>query len=79
MSTVTIKYSLPEEEMDMMAALKGGDMALVLWQLSHNTKKEIENKIAEEKLTAYQALDLFYEKLNDELEAHGIIINDLTQ
>jgi len=58
------------------------EMALVIWQLSYNTKKEVERIIENAKeddknINAYDGVDLVFEKLNDLLEEHGIKIDSL--
>jgi molecular chaperone GrpE (heat shock protein) len=57
-------------------------MALVIWQLCYNTKKEVERIIENAKeddknINAYDGVDLVFEKFHALLEEHGISIDKL--
>jgi hypothetical protein len=60
-----------------MRAVHSTDMALVLWELVHNTKRTMEREIEANNLDGFAVLDLIFEKLHDELDTHGIIIDKL--
>ena len=75
----TLEFNLDEVD-DMMAhmrAVHSTDMALVLWELVHNSKRTIEREIEANNLDGFAVLDLIFEKLHDELDSHGIIIDKL--
>jgi hypothetical protein len=75
----TLEFNLKDED-DLMAHMRvvhATDMALVLWELVHNTKRNIEREIELKDLDGYATLDLFYNKLHEELDTHGIIIDKL--
>jgi len=68
-----------DDRMEHGCCVKAGDMALVLWNLVYNSKKELERRIdGNDKLSAYDTLDMVFEKINNLIEEHGIIIDELT-
>ncbi len=75
----TLEFNLDEMDdvMAHMRAVHSTDMALVLWELVHNTKRNIEREIESRDLDGYAVLDLLYDKLHEELDTHGIIIDKL--
>ena len=60
-----------------LRAVKSTDLALVLWEMAHNTKKSIHNQIEFDKLDAYDAVDKVFEKLWEEMNNRGINLDDL--
>jgi hypothetical protein len=74
-----LEYDLNEPD-DIMAhkrAAKSLDMALALWDITHNTKKSIEWSLEGKELDKYEALDLVYERIYEILEDHNIKLDDL--
>jgi hypothetical protein len=75
-----LKFDLNDidQKMEHLRCVKSGDMALALWQISSNLKKEcywaIENNPKEDP-TEY--VDLIFEKIYGILEEHSINIDDL--
>lgn len=58
------------------------DMALFIWKLVHNTKKDlsrkIDNALEEDKnITPHDSLELVYDELRDLLAEHNIDIDTL--
>ena len=57
---------------------KATDMAGALWDITHNTKKSLENEIEFERsgenkeFSAYDALDLVFERIHEILADHDI-------
>jgi len=75
-----IEYDLNDSdaEMSLNRSLKSKDMALVLWELSYNMERKIENKLASlKRVDRYKGLDLFYEEFNDLLQEHDINVDNL--
>jgi hypothetical protein len=75
----TLEFNLDDVD-DMVAhmrAVQSTNMALVLWELIHNTKRNIEREIESKDLDGFAVLDLLYDKLHEELDTHGIIIDKL--
>ncbi len=60
-----------------LRAVKSLDMALALWSIIHNTKKNLEWSFESKEIDKYEALDLVYEKIHEILEEHNINIDDL--
>jgi len=76
-ATLTFNLDDAEDSMTYMRTVHATDMALVLWELVHNTKRNIEREIEVSNLDGYAVLDLIFEKLHEELDTHGIIIDKL--
>jgi hypothetical protein len=79
MAKAILEYDLndPDDVMAHMRAIKALDLALVLWEITYNTKKGIQNEIEFKKLDAYEAIDMVFQRLYDELNDHGINLDDL--
>ena len=80
MAKAILEFDLtdPDDAMEFERAVKATDMALVLWQLVFNTKKQIFNEIEFEKIESpYDAIDKFYERLYEELDDHGLNMDKL--
>jgi len=61
----------PDDRMAHLRCIKSTDMAIVLFDIIYNLRKEIENIDTDEKL------NLFYDKLNAIMEEQGINIDEL--
>ena len=80
MAKATLEFDLTDSDdmMEFERAVKATDMALVLWQLVFNAKKQIFNEIEFEKIESpYDAIDKFYERLYEELDNHGLNMDKL--
>jgi hypothetical protein len=80
MAKAILEFDLTDSDdmMEFERATKATDMALVLWQLVFNTKKQIFNEIEFEKIESpYDAIDKFYERLYEELDNHGLNMDKL--
>jgi hypothetical protein len=58
------------------------DMALLIWELVYNTRKDLSRKIKhaleeDKNITAHDSLELLYDELRDLLAEHNIDINTL--
>lgn len=80
MAKATLEFDLNEHD-DAMAhlrAVKSLDLALVLWEMAYNTKKSIQNNIEFKDIKdPYEVVEMFYEKLWEELNNHGINLDEL--
>lgn len=77
----TLEFNLDDID-DAMAhkrAVQSQDMAVAIWHILHNTKKGIEYDIEAQGLSAYDALDITFEKIYEILSEHGINIEQLTR
>ena len=79
MAEAILKYDLNDSDdaMAHMRAVKSLDMALALWDITHNTKKGLEWSMEGKELDKYEVLDLVYEKIYEILEEHNIKMDDL--
>ena len=80
MAKAILEFDLTDADdaMEFQRATKATDMALVLWELVFNTKKNMYNQIEFDKIESpYDAIDKFYEKLYDELSDHGLNMDKL--
>lgn len=77
-STLTFNLSDPDDSRDYYLVNKSSDMAMFIWQLSHNTKKELEYEIeANGNINSYETLDMLFEKIGEMLIEYDININKL--
>ena len=68
----------PDDQMAHLRAIKSLDMALVLWEMAYNAKKRIQYQIEGSNIeNPYEAVDKVFEKLWEELNEHGINLDEL--
>jgi hypothetical protein len=74
MAVVNIKYDLsdPEDEMALQRAMNSFDMALYIWEILHNDKRQFKNK---ENID----IDDVWQYLWEELKDHKIDIDKMVQ
>ena len=80
MAKATLEFDLndPDDIMAHLRAVKSLDMALVLWEMAYNAKKGIKYDIEGKKIECpYEAVDMVFEKLWEELNEHGINLDEL--
>ena len=79
MAEAILKYDLNDADdcMAHMRAVKSLDMALALWDITHNTKKSIEWSLEGKELDKYEVLDMVYEKIYEIFDEHNIKLDDL--
>ena len=79
MAEAILKYDLNDSDdaMAHMRAIKSLDMALALWDITHNTKKSIEWSLEGKELDKYEVLDMVYEKIYEIFDEHNIKLDDL--
>ena len=75
----TLKFNLddPDDKMAHLVAVKAGDMALVLWQITCNLKKECSRKVEVDNLSGDEAIDMVFDKIYELLDEAGIIPDEL--
>jgi hypothetical protein len=79
MAKAKLEYDLNEPD-DMMAhkrAVKSLDMALALWDITHNTKKSLEWSMEGKEMDKYDALEMVFDKIYEILDEHNIKLDDL--
>jgi hypothetical protein len=79
MAKATITYDLtdPDDRLEHLRAIKATDMALVIWNFVHNTRKQMEAEIQENGVDAYTIINYILEDFSGNLDEHGIVIDDL--
>lgn len=81
MAKAKIEYDLSDID-DMYAhkrAIKSLDMALALWEITHNTKKGLEWAMEGKEMDKYDALEMVYEKIFEKLSEYNIDLDDLME
>lgn len=69
--------SQPEDVDAHKRAVKSLDMAMALWDITHNTKKGLEWAMEGKEMDKYDALELVYEKIYEILQEHNINTDEL--
>jgi len=79
MAKAILEFDLndPDDTMAHLRAVKSLDMALVLWEMAYNVKKKIQSQAETENLDSYDAIEKVFEKFWEEMEEHGIKIDQL--
>jgi len=70
-----------DERKAFLAAAKATDMAVVLFQITHNLKRRLENytEDKEEEFQIHNIINKTFEEINILLDKYGIIIDDITE
>jgi hypothetical protein len=79
MAKAKIEYDLSDVD-DMYAhkrAIKSLDMAIALWEITHNTKKGLEWSMEGKEIDKYDALELVFDKIHEIMSEHNIDLDDL--
>ena len=80
-ATLTFDISDPDDRMEHLAAVKSRDMAIVLWDISHNLKKECHQQVEgciEKLFNNYDTIEMVFEKIRDLLNETNIVPDELT-
>lgn len=74
-----LKYDLdnPDDVVAHKRAVKSFDVAMALWEITYNTKKGLEWSIEGKDIDKYEVLELVFDKINQILDDHNIIIDEL--
>jgi hypothetical protein len=81
MAKAKIEYDLSDID-DLYAhkrAIKSLDMALVLWDITHNTKKSLEWSMEGKEMDKYDALEMVFEKIYEIMSEHNVSLDDLME
>jgi hypothetical protein len=79
MAKATLEYDLSDID-DTYAhkrAVKSLDLALALWEITHNTKKGLEWSMEGKEIDKYDALELVFEKIHEIISENNIDLDDL--
>ena len=79
MAKATLEFDLNETEdiKTHLRCVKSLDMAIALWEITHNTKKSLEWSMEEKEMDKYEALELVFDKINEILSEHNISLDEL--
>lgn len=79
MAKAIIEFDLndPDDKMAHLRAIKSLDLSLAVWELIHNTKKQLEWKIENGNVDKYEVLEMVFEKIHEVIDDHNIIIDEL--
>lgn len=69
----TLEFNLdePDEEMAYQRCIKSKDMAMALWEITHNTKKNLEYTL-ESTADKFETLELVFDKIYEILKDNNI-------
>lgn len=79
MAKAILEYDLNDVD-DMYAhkrAVKSLDLALALWDITHNTKKGLEWSMEGKEMDKYEALEMVFDKIYEIISEHSIDLDDL--
>lgn len=79
MAKAILEYDLNDVD-DMYAhkrAVKSLDLALALWDITHNTKKGLEWSMEGKEMDKYEALEMVFDKICEIISEHSIDLDDL--
>lgn len=79
MAKATLEFDLNEidDVYEHKRAVKSRDLALALWDITHNTKKGLEWAMEGKEMDKYDALEMVYEKIFEIMSEHSIDLDDL--
>lgn len=84
MSKATLEFDLTDfdDRMEFERANRATDMALIIWEMVYNTRKDIEWNLEKsledgKTLTVFDGVDAVFDKLIEKLNEKGIIIDNL--
>jgi hypothetical protein len=76
-ATITYNCKNRDQEMALQRAMKSTDMAIVLFEISNNLKRQAEWK--QDENSDVDMVKWMFEQIDDLMDEHGIIIDDLIQ
>jgi hypothetical protein len=79
MAEAILKFDLNDvdDRMAHLRAVKSLDMAMALWEITHNTKKGLEWSLEGKDLDKYDTLELVFEKIYEILNDNNINADEL--
>ena len=79
MAKAILEFDLNErdDKMAHLRAVKSLDLAMALWDITHNTKKRLEWSLEGKEFDKYDTLELVFEKIYEILEEHKINTDEL--
>ena len=84
MAKAILEFDLndPDDRMEHLRAVQSVDLALALWEILYNTRKEMEltieaREMKGEEISAYDAMWLYSEKIGEIMKDRNIDIDQL--
>jgi inhibitor of KinA sporulation pathway (predicted exonuclease) len=79
MAKAKIEFDLNDvdDRMAHLRAVKSLDMAMALWDITHNTKKGLEWSLENKDVDKYEVLEMVFEKIYEILDEHNVRTNEL--
>ena len=79
MAEAILKFDLNDvdDRMAHLRSVKSLDMAMALWEITHNTKKGLEWSLEGKDLDKYDTLELVFEKIYEILNDNNINADEL--
>ena len=74
MAEAILKFDLsdPDDVIAHKRAVKSLDMAMALWEITHNTKKGLEWSLEGKDIDKYETLELVFDKIYEILNENNI-------
>lgn len=83
MATATLTFDLTniDDRFDHLRAARSTDLAIAIFQIVHNTRKRVENRVEvlDDKVGPYEAIDIVYSTISEVLNEYGIDIDSFVQ
>ncbi len=79
MAKAILEFDLNErdDKMAHLRAVKSLDMAMALWDITHNTKKGLEWSLEGKEIDKYETLEIVFDKIYEILNEHNINTDEL--
>jgi hypothetical protein len=79
MAKAKIEFDLNDidDRMAHLRAVKSLDMAMALWDITHNTKKGLEWSLEGKDIDKYEVLEMVFEKIYEILDEHNVRTDEL--
>lgn len=77
---LTFDLSNQEDRIDFAKCNKASGMASVLWEIEYNLKRKIEHELETMKQlpSAYEAIDMVFDAIREQLEVHNINVEEFS-
>jgi hypothetical protein len=79
MAKAKIEFDLNDvdDRMAHLRAVKSLDIAMALWDITHNTKKGLEWSLENKDVDKYEVLEMVFEKIYEILDEHNVRTDEL--
>jgi len=79
MAKAKIEFDLNDidDRMAHLRAVKSFDMAMALWDITHNTKKGLEWSLEGKDIDKYEVLEMVFDKIYEILDEHNVRTDEL--